>query len=341
MPKKIIKILFVLSTAVMLQGLLGSQTSAQTPFYCYNLSYCGSYSIWDTTCVPAPPLNAYDCLAIPFAFTSVCKVPAVDTRCVPAPPCNCGAGAPIDLSTGNTYIDEVDVKLQGLGGMTLERRWNSTWPSDAAGFQVGMFSLNWRSTFEEMVFIGSDHYIKYLRSDGTVYSATHNPGTGGYSFVAPENFPATLAGGSSYWTLSFNNGEKRLFDNITAKLLAIIDRNGNTTSLSYDSLNRLTTVTDPVSRHLYFSYGSGTSLVSTVTSDFGTSLSYSYDVAGRLTQVTEPDSTTISFDYNGSNLITSVLDSNGHTLESHTYDSVGRGLTSSQAGGVNAVSIAY
>jgi len=58
---------------------------------------------------------------------------------------------------------------------------------------------------------------------------------------------------------------------------------------------------------------------------------------------TKPDMTTVSFQYNDPNptLITAVLDSNGKVLESHTYDSQARGLTSSRAGGVEAVTIKY
>ena len=40
-------------------------------------------------------------------------------------------------------------------------------------------------------------------------------------------------------------------------------------------------------------------------------------------------------------LITAVTDSNGKILESHTYDGLGRGLTSSRANGVEAVSVTY
>jgi YD repeat-containing protein len=125
-------------------------------------------------------------------------------------------------------------------------------------------------------------------------------------------------------------------------LTTIIDRNGNTTTLTYDSANRLATVTDPASRHLYFGYGSPSSyLVTSVTSDFGISLSYAYDAQGRLTLVTNPDLTTVTYTYNSQSLITSVTDSNGKVLESHTYDSNGRGLTSSRAAGVEAVTLTY
>jgi YD repeat-containing protein len=82
-------------------------------------------------------------------------------------------------------------------------------------------------------------------------------------------------------------------------------------------------------------------LVTSVTSDVGLSLSYAYDSNGRLIQVTKPDLTTISFQYDSNSLITAVLDSNGKILESHTYDSSGRGLTSSRAGGVEALTLTY
>jgi YD repeat-containing protein len=73
----------------------------------------------------------------------------------------------------------------------------------------------------------------------------------------------------------------------------------------------------------------------------GLSLSYAYDGQGRLTTVTKPDQTTVSFTYDSNSMITAVKDSNGKILESHTYDSSGRGLTSSKANGVDAVTVSY
>jgi YD repeat-containing protein len=160
--------------------------------------------------------------------------------------------------------------------------------------------------------------------------------------ASPANISATFVQTSMFYVITFKNGEQRHFDLKTGFLTAIIDRNGNTTQLSYDSSNRLATVTDPASRHLYFNYANSSSwLVTSVTSDFGTTFSYSYDTQGRLIQVTKPDQTTVSFTYNAQSQITAVTDSNGKVLESHTYDSSGRGLTGSRANGVNAVTVTY
>jgi YD repeat-containing protein len=125
-------------------------------------------------------------------------------------------------------------------------------------------------------------------------------------------------------------------------LTAIIDRNGNTTTVAYDGANRLATVTDAASRQLNFTYGSPSShLVTGISSSVGISLSYAYDGQNRISQVTNPDLTTISFGYDSQSRIISVTDMNGKILESHTYDSSGRGLTSSRAAGVEAVTLSY
>jgi YD repeat-containing protein len=255
----------------------------------------------------------------------------------------CEVSKPIDLTTGNTYIRQSDVRVPGLGGgLTLARRWNSLWPSSQAGTQVGMFGSNWRSTYEERVFVGSDGTLKYAREDGSFWSFWMNPSYV-WQALAPANTGATITSGSTYWTVTFTDGQKRLFNNSSGSLAAIIDRNGNTTQLSYDSSNRLITVADAASRHLYFSYNnpSYSSQVTNVTSDMGISLSYTYDSQGRLITVTEPDSSTLSLQYNAQSLITAVTDSQGKTLESHTYDSLGRGLTSASAGGIETVTVSY
>jgi YD repeat-containing protein len=285
------------------------------------------------------------------SWTTICQI--MTNACAPAwgpvengagsAGCNgCSAGKPISLATGNTYIDQADVRVPGLGGgLTLSRTWNSLWPSTQTASQIGLFGPNWRSTYEERVFVGSDNYVKYARSDGNFWSFGYSTG-GAWGVAAPAKTSATLTQDGTYWTLTFQNGERRVFSFTSGSLLAIIDRNGNTTQLSYDATNRLTTVTDPASRHLYFGYANNTSrLVTSLTSDFGLSLSYTYDTQGRLIKVTKPDQTTVSFQYDSNSFISAVLDNDGKVLESHTYDSSGRGLTSSRAGGVEALTLSY
>jgi YD repeat-containing protein len=263
----------------------------------------------------------------------------------PGPSCPyCILGLPINLANGNTYVQQTDIRVPGLGGgLTVSRTWNSMWPPSQSSMNSGLFGVNWRSTYEERVFYGNDGTVKYARADGSFWSFLFygNPPT--YQVTAPANGRATLGYGATQWTLTFDNGEKRLFDNTSGSLVAIVDRNGNTTQLSYDGTGRLATVTDPASRHLYFGYGSGSSrLVTSITSDLtGLSLAYLFDSQGRLIKVTKPDQTILTFEYDGNSMITAVKDNDGKILESHTYDSNGRGLTSSRAGGVESATVSY
>ena len=295
------------------------------------------------------PVGAACCNPDGVPFNESCNAPSRSCISPKTPNDIClsclAAGNPINLSSGNTYIVESDISLPGLGGgLKLARNWNSIFPVVQNTFPT-MFGINWRSTYEErLIYNIPDGLLKYARGDGSVWSfgivSSGSPIV--YQTVAPGNDTTTVTQGVPSHTMLFKNGEKRLFDPTSGLLLSIIDRNGNTTQLTYDSQNRLSTVTDAASRHLNFTYVSSSSnLVSTASSDAGVSYSYSYDNQGRLIQVTKPDSTTINFVYDSNNMITAVKDSQGKVLESHTYDVTGRGLTSSRANGVDAVTVTY
>lgn len=303
-------------------------------------------SDYQTGCLPIPPATVYGgSWNGPWSWIAWVNL----YICAPSPECpTCNtASYPIDLATGDTYITQVDVKVPGLGGgLTLTRTWNSI--AFEGSSRLGMFGHNWTSSFDESVFIGGDGYMKYAKADGGFwslgFSTSDSNGNPVFAVAGSTGQSTTLTQGPANWTLVFQNGEQRIFDRTSGKLLSITDRNGNTTQLAYDSSFRLVAVTDPASRHLYFSYLNGSSyLVTGVSSDFGVSLSYVYDSLGRLIQYTKPDNTTVSFQYNDPNpmLITNVLDSSGKVLESHTYNTCGQGLTSSRAGGVEAVTISY
>jgi YD repeat-containing protein len=353
-------------------SVVGRKAQAQSTASCYvGINAClyqigGGGGGGIITLVPLPPATAQcsqqpssngcvQCAAHSDSHDAACAATDVAIDC-PTCPKPAEAGGPINLATGNTYIMETDISIPGLGGgLRLSRTWNSIMPSVQRSYPF-MFGTNWRSNFEQrLVFNASDGFLKYTQSDSSVSSyGVHTLASSGnnqnvFNAVVPANDTTTTitqmqntTTGVSTWSMVSQNGEKRTFDPTSGVLLSITDRNGNVTQLSYDTSNRLTTVTDPAGRHLNFNYGSGsTNLVSTVTTDFGMTLSYTYDTQGRLTQVTKPDNTTVSFAYDSNSNITTVTDSNGKVLESHTYDASGRGLTSSRANGVDAVTITY
>ncbi len=154
-----------------------------------------------------------------FIFLDTCTFP--NTNCAPAaapgetcPTCPHG-GSPISLATGNTYIQQADVQIPGLSnGLALVRTWNSQWPSTQMASQVGLFGPNWRSTYEERVFLGSDGYMRYARGDGSFWS--FGVGGPGWAVVAPGNAGATLVQGQHdaahlRWYQSSRDGDRPCF----------------------------------------------------------------------------------------------------------------------------------
>jgi hypothetical protein len=125
----------------------------------YNDTYYSGH--WEGSC----GAHAYACPSNP--PTPPPSAPAE----VPLSCPSCVGGQPINLTNGNTYIQQTDVQIPGIGGgLVLARTWNSIWPSSQSGLVSGLFGPNWRSTYEERVFVGTDGTLKYARADGSFWS---------------------------------------------------------------------------------------------------------------------------------------------------------------------------
>jgi YD repeat-containing protein len=290
------------------------------------------------TQIGAPTLTVLGYLDIP-------PNPADLGPCINDSPEAC-AGSPINLMTGNVWIQENDYSLSGLGGgLHLMRTWNSQWQDITPVSSAGMFGNGWRSTYEEQLTFPSAGTITYWRNDGNVWTFALGSNGTTYSVTSPPNQYASLTVNSpSQYTIVFADGTQKLFSQ-SGQLTAIVDRNGNQANFTYSILGNLTQVTDPVGRTLTFNYadpinpGQATSIQDQV----GTIATYTYDSSSRLMQVVYADGSSLNFACDpSSSMITSVTDAQGKVLESHTYDTqFHRGLTSSRANGVDSVSVDY
>src|SRR6185312_4431763 len=142
-------------------------------------------------CNPGGNPEGEDCIAPkPSCGPSLDAAKKTCTECSKAE-----AASPINLSTGNTYIVESDVRVPGLGGgLQLSRAWNSILPDEQDSYSF-MFGNKWRSNFEErLAFIASDSYVKYLRADGSVWSfgVTNATPPYVYALAAPRSIRPRL-----------------------------------------------------------------------------------------------------------------------------------------------------
>lgn len=116
------------------------------------------------------------------------------------------------------------------------------------------------------------------------------------------------------------NGNVMRFDT-SGRLIAMVDRNGNTTTFTYTGSN-LTQITDAVSRSLTLQY-SGPRITS-VTDPLGRVWQYGYDGSNRLITVTDPLNQTMTYTYSAVIRLASITDKRGNVMKQITYDANGR-----------------
>jgi RHS repeat-associated protein len=274
-------------------------------------------------------------------------------------PCNdpeTGVALPINVTNGNVYVDQTDYSVPGLGGgIQISRTWNSLWENSSPVELSGTFGNSWRSTYDErLVYAQPDpssstpsipQSAQYWQGDGTVWNFQLNQSANVFytvsspltehAFLAPGNLLAT----SPTSTITFADGTSKIF-NSSGYLTAIVDRNGNQTTVNYDAANRISNVTSAGGQVLTFNYGAART-VQSIQDSVGVVATYTYNPNLDLTEVVYADGSSVNMSYDPLDQLLSVKDSQGKVLESHTYDYSRRGLTSVRANGVDSVTVQY
>ena len=228
---------------------------------------------------------------------------------------SCNSGDAVSCATGDFWETFHELAVPGRGvPLDFALTYNSL--AAAAASPVG---FGW-----------TDSYAVSLAVDQTAGTATvtHENGStvpftmSGTSFVAPAWAPATLTQNpdGTYTFLRLHDRRSYVFSS-SGQLIRIVDRNGDTTSLTYSG-SQLTTVTDPAGRSLTFTYGANGDIAS-VTDPAGRSVSLAYDSAGDLTSITDPANGVTSFTYDSAHHALTMTDPRGGVL-TNTYDPLGR-----------------
>jgi len=226
-------------------------------------------------------------------------------------------GDPVDCATGNYSESQTDLSVGGRGvGLVLTRTYNA---QAAAAGTTGVFGYGWSSFFSDHVVLekASQRATLVQGNGSTVVFAEGKAG----SFSGPAWTQDTLSGTpETGYTLTLPDQTKYQFEGATGRLQSVTDRNGNATTVAYESHGRIETITDPAGRKITFAYNSE-GLVESAKDPLGHTVKYTYE-AGSLASVTEPGGTGArwQFKYDGSHEITTMTDSRGGKT-SNEYDS--------------------
>ncbi len=244
-------------------------------------------------------------------------------------------GRPINVTTGNMYLQQSDYSLPSVGpAINVTRTFNSNSQS------TGIFGRGWSTAYDESITAYDNYLTRFNQGDGrAIYFGRPVGSSGAFGPLAGDFRASLLQNGGGGFTLTMKDGSAHQF-NSAGKLTSISDRVGNQTTLAYDTGGKVTSITDPFGRVLTITTNTNGQVLS-LSDSMGAIASYTYGLRNELLSVTYADNSGFSFGYDGNNRLTSATDALGNLIESHTYDSQGRALTSEKQGGVEHYSLSY
>lgn len=227
----------------------------------------------------------------------------------------CSKAHPVNCATGVFWHEFTDAQVPGRG-VPLE--FTRTYSSLNAG-EDGPLGFGWSDSYAMSLSIDSETGAPTVHEEGG--SAVTFPANGEGGFTTPPRVLAQLtANEDGTYTFSRFSEHIAFVFSAEGKLLREVDRNGNTTTLSYSG-GLLEKVTDPSGRSLTFAYSG--SHIHTITDPMGRTTTFTYDGSGNLKEATDPMGRTWSFGYDGSHRMLTMTNPRGGTV-SNTYDGSGR-----------------
>lgn len=260
---------------------------------------------------------------------------------------DCGSsnrgGNPVDFSTGMKIEKVTDIEIQGArGGLEFTRTYTSDLAQTCDSCPLGRgtthnYAIHLTGTFQAG---GSGRVVMPEEGTGRLFSYAGTDVDGALLFTSSVTIGQL---GDVVRKLTNGNLEYRraggtvMRFTAAGRMTAIVDRNGNTTTLTYTGAN-LTAVTDAVGRSLNFTYDFS-NRISTMTDPLGRIWRYTYEgtpgVAGTpgLTTVTDPLNQVTRYTYVTGGRLASITDPRGNLAKQLTYDGNGRVISQKLADG--------
>lgn len=255
---------------------------------------------------------------------------------------------PININTGNFYLDRTDVTIRDVNDeFEITRFYNSK----AAGIN-SLFGRGWSFAFNEQLSSDEDQNIYYTRTDGSILKFTKDVD----KYAAPVGYDLSLEvktvetkegdfGGEEKET--YDVKEYRITDteqqekvfNFHGLLTSQTDEKGNKTTFDYNENFQLTKITSPTGLVFGLTYNED-GYIGSIQVPNGSTLSYEYDDNGHLITYTDATGVPTRYEYDDKGFMTAWYDGNGTKVIQNEYDDDGR--VTKQTDGTGAVStLAY
>jgi RHS repeat-associated protein len=220
---------------------------------------------------------------------------------------HCSCEDPIDTATGNFTKEQTDFMIPGWGvPLSLDRSYSAQGAVEASTH--GPFGYGWTIGYGDKLLLGEAGKVTVqLGTGATIPFSEPSPTV----YLAPAWSQALLVGSPSEGFVLTQPDQTKLRFAGSGALQAVIDRNGNETSVEHDETGQLTKIVDPAGRAITLEYDEA-GFVKSAEDPMGHVVSYAYE-EGELASVTLPgeSSPNWEFAYDEDHRMTLFVDGRG------------------------------
>lgn len=263
-------------------------------------------------------------------------------------PCgNQGAGMPVcSINNAQTSLMLVDTPLSYKPSKGSEIAFRLKYfqrsvsqPANMPFSNVGrMWTHNWMGYIQDNPTQAGNNVRLLSRSGGSWQYSGYNATNGTFSLEAQSRAQLVrVSANPVVYERRLKNGAKEVYaqsDGATLSprrifLTQEVDSYGNAVTLTYDSQNRLASITDAQGQQTTFSYNDGSNplLMTQVTDPIGRHADMAYDTVGRLQSITDAIGMTTGFTYDAGTFVNSMTTPYGTTTYAYGQSGVYRWLT--------------
>ena len=225
---------------------------------------------------------------------------------------------PVNTATGNYTYQRKDIEIPGISiPFVFERSYNSRDTQD------GSLGFGWSHSYNTALTVNPDTTVTIRWGDGKTETWTPD-GMGGFT---PQYgvFDTLIDNGDGTHTLKKKDLIRYNFDS-AGRLASIVDKNGNSVSLTYTGAN-LTQVTDTAGRVITFTYDAN-NRITLITDPILRTIQFSYDANGDLVSATDMDENPTQYTYDVNHQMLTATDPRQNTFVTNVYDDAKRVVVS-------------
>lgn len=217
---------------------------------------------------------------------------------------------PVVLASGNYIQSHVDIKLPGKGVPFEFRRFYNSKSSDQSGKPLG---FGWTFSYNAKIQDNGTNVL-VVQGDGSTWTYSFSDG----AYIGEPGVYDALVKTNGVWTLTDKSQTVTCFDGTNGQLISITDKNFNTLTCSYAG-GVLSAVTNSAGRSVVFTTNEIGCLAS-MTDQISRTIWFQYDFHTNLSTVINANGYTNTYEYNDYHQMTGATDGRGVFYIHNGYD---------------------